>query len=77
MGGGSLTCRYSLIKVPLASKVALSAATSLLSLFNPVFLKTSGKHFKKSISLVVCIVNHQIHDQSSQWAGSPVRCALC
>lgn len=47
MGGGSLTCMYSLIKVPLASKVALSAATSLLSLFNPVFLKTSGKHFKK------------------------------
>lgn len=47
MGGGGLTCMYSLIKVQLASEVAFSVATSLSSLFNPVFLKTHGKHLKK------------------------------
>lgn len=51
MGGWGeecLTCMHSLIKVQIASKVALSVATSLSSLFNPVFLKTRGKHLKKS-----------------------------
>lgn len=48
--GGGLTYMYSLIKVPLASKVALSAATSLSSPFNPVYLKNRGKHLKKSQS---------------------------
>lgn len=47
MGGGGLMCMYSLIKVQLASEVALSVAASLSSLFNPVFLKTRGKHLKE------------------------------
>lgn len=47
MGEGGLMCMYSLIKLQLASEVALSVATSLSSLFNPVFLKTHGKHLKK------------------------------
>lgn len=58
----------SVLKVQIASKAALLVATPLSQIFNPVFLKTCGKHLKKCKSGKSGISSNSSNPQ----AGSPM-----